>query len=69
VKLAEISFKLSEYEESEAQVDAILRRAASPNIDAYSKLFAMKMKAFFCSLNGETEKKMQILSELQKLTS
>ena len=28
----------------------------------------MKMKAFFCSLKGENERKIQIISELERLT-
>ena len=68
MQLAEINFKLGDYAKSEAQVDSILSRATAPNIDAVSKLFAMKLKAFFCSLKGETDRKNSILTELEKLT-
>ena len=37
-------------------------------MDAYAKLFSMKMKAFFHSLKGQNEKKYEVLSRLEALT-
>jgi len=53
VKLAEINFKLCDYTKCEELVDSIITRSNSPSMDAASKLFALKMKAFFHSLKGE----------------
>lgn len=69
MKLAEISFKLSDFEQSEKHVDAILSRSHAPNMDPNSKVFAMKMKAFFLSLNGDESKKSDFLRELRTLTN
>lgn len=52
MKLAEINFKLQNYTKCEELVDAIISRSTAPKIDAYAKLFALKMKAFFYSLKG-----------------
>jgi len=68
VKLAEISFKLCDYTKSEELVDSIITRSNSPNIDAFSKLFALKMKAFFHSMKGEDERKSNVLKMLAQLT-
>ena len=68
VKLAEINFKLCDYTKCEELVDAIMTRSNAPNIDAYSKLFAMKMKAFFHSLKGEDSQKAEMLERLEKIT-
>ena len=37
-------------------------------MDAYAKLFSMKMKDFFHSLKGQNEKKYEVLSRLEALT-
>lgn len=55
VKLAEINFKLSKFEKCEALVDSILIRASAPNMDPDSRIFALKLKAFFHALRGENE--------------
>lgn len=68
VKLAEINFKLSDFQKSEELVDSILTRASRPNIDPHAKLFAMKMKAFFYSLNGDGDQKKDMLAKLEEET-
>jgi len=68
MQLAEINFKLGDYSQCEAHVDSILARSSAPNVDYVSKLFAIKMKAFFYSLKGEIEQKLIFLADLEKLT-
>ena len=57
VKLAEINFKQQDFTKCEELVDLIMARATAPNIDVFSKLFAMKMKVFFHSIKGEWDQK------------
>lgn len=59
---------MGDLQTSEQQVDAILIRSNSPNVDALAKLFALKMKAFFHSLKGEFKEKEEILGKLRHLT-
>ena len=68
VKLAEINFKQQDFTKCEELVDSILIRANAPNIDAFSKLFAMKMKVFFHSIKGECDQKSEMLLKLETLT-
>jgi len=55
VKLAEIAFKLSKFDKCEELVDSILVRIKAPNCDLASKIFSLKMKAFFCAMRGDYE--------------
>ena len=55
VKLAEIAFKLSKFDKCEELVDSILVRIKAPNCDITSKIFSLKMKAFFCAMRGDNE--------------
>jgi hypothetical protein len=45
-----------------------MARATAPNIDVFSKLFAMKMKVFFHSIKGEWDQKQKMLESLESLT-
>ena len=53
VKLSEINFKLSNFEKCEEIIDSIILRSKAPNIDINSKIFALKLKAFFHAIRGE----------------
>ena len=64
VKLAEINFKLSNFEKCEGLVDSILLRANAPNMDQASRVFALKLKAFFQALKGEEDKRDALLAQL-----
>lgn len=64
VKLAEINFKLSNFEKCESLVDSILLRANAPNMDSASRVFALKLKAFFHALKGEEDKRDALLEQL-----
>lgn len=69
VKLAEINFKLSSFEKCEELVDSILLRANAPNMDKASKVFALKLKAFFHALKGDEEKKDALLRQLAAVSN
>ena len=69
VKLAEINFKQQDFTKCEELVDSIIIRSNAPNIDASSKLFAMKMKVFFHSIKGEYDQKQEMLQRLETITS
>ena len=68
MKLAEINFKLSEFSKSEELVDLILARSKAPSADQTCRVFANKMKAFFCSIKGDQDAKLFYLSEAGKFT-